>query len=67
MDPAVILADAQALASLANIAIQLGADVAPYVTRLYNLLVNNQALTDQERNDLVASQQQLSAQLQSTD
>lgn len=49
MDPATVLADVQLAVSLAKMAIDLGRDVAPYVTRAYQIAFENKALTDTER------------------
>ena len=63
MDPVTLLADAQIIASLIKLAIQLGQDEAPFVMRIISL-VEGKAMTDAERADMKAKEQELRAQLQ---
>lgn len=56
MDPATIIADAQIVVSLAKLAIQIGADAAPYIQRAYGILFENQTLTADERASMATQE-----------
>jgi len=63
MDLAAVVTDAQYVLQLGTMAVSLGADVAPFVTTAYDLLVNKTTLTDAQRAALQTQEDALRAQL----
>ena len=63
MDPLTIIADAQIVVGLIKLAIQVGTDAAPFVTRVISILEGN-AMTPEERIDMLAKEKELRDQLQ---
>lgn len=64
MDPATLLADAQIVIAIGKLAIEVGEDSAPFLIKAYNIIVNGQTLSDQERADMLAQEAALRARLQ---
>ena len=56
-DIASIISDAEIVANLAQMAIQYGEEVAPYVEQLYRILVLKQTLTVAERQANITAEQ----------
>lgn len=56
MDPVTIVAEATAVANLANLAIKAGLDLGPYVRSLYQIIVNKVPLTDAQRAENLAQE-----------
>lgn len=56
MDLASILADVQAAVQLANLAVQVGQDAAPFVTSAYDILFKGTTLTADQRATMVAQE-----------
>jgi hypothetical protein len=63
MDLSIIVADAGYVVQIAQLAIQAGEDIVPFVEMAYQILVNKTALTDAQRAELVAQETALRAQL----
>ena len=62
-DLASIISDAEIVANLAQLAIQYGEEVAPYVDQLYRILVKKETLTVAERQANVAAEEAFRARL----
>ncbi len=56
MDMASILADVQLAVKLANMAIQLGEEAAPYIQKAYGILFEGKSLTDDERSAMTSQE-----------
>jgi len=63
MDPATLIADAAAIATILSEVVTTIEDAAPFVKALYNLLVLKQPLTDDVRASLNAKEAELRAAL----
>jgi hypothetical protein len=59
-----LLADVQSVAQLANLALELGEDAAPFVAQIVDLIANKQTLTDAQRATLLQQEAALRAKLQ---
>jgi hypothetical protein len=63
MNPATILADVQSILQIGNIALQLGEDVAPFITQIKSA-VSGVGLTDAQRAALLQQEATIRAALQ---
>ena len=59
-----VASDAESLANIAGLALQLGEEAAPFVNQIVNLLKTRTPLSESQRAELLEQEQTLRARLQ---